>query len=620
MALEFELAGSQIDGARDYQEDAFLITHLTDAKGQPSALIVVADGMGGHAAGNVASNMAVQAFNKHVSSNYPTDDIPKILRESVEKANDSIKETVAETAALSGMGCTMVAAILEEGRVWWASVGDSHLYIIREKKLSKKNDDHSYGGYLDRMAAKGEHITPEKGLSRNMLMSALTGDEINEVDVSNEPFFLASRDKVILCSDGLDSLKRDVIIKHASYTDDPKECAEALMHAVEEAGVPKQDNTTAVVVNVKHKTIKADPTTTTSSTTVGNDGFAVEDTPEKSGGGFGKLIGMILVLGIAAAGAYFMLSGSGDSTTTDLPELSEVETDTSEESELAVEEELIEEAETDETVAVEEEASEETIAEEKPVETPEPAPSATSGKVIQDSLSSGGKGPEMMVVPGGDFQMGSTSSRYNEERPRHNVKVKSFAVSKYEITFEQYYTYAEATGKRKPDNLYLDISTHPVVFISWDDAYNYTKWLSKETGKRYRLASEAEWEYMASTGKKTPFWWGYDEEPNRAHCFGCGSAFDPRKQTKIGSFKPNAFGIYDTAGNVAEWVHDCWHDNYKDAPSYAEVWEGGDCSFRVARGGAFSSPPQSLRNQRRDKFKSDKLYDHIGIRVVRDLN
>lgn len=620
MALEFELAGSQIDGARDYQEDAFLITHLTDAKGQPSALIVVADGMGGHAAGNVASNMAVQAFNKHVSSNYPTDDIPKILRESVEKANDSIKETVAETAALSGMGCTMVAAILEEGRVWWASVGDSHLYIIREKKLSKKNDDHSYGGYLDRMAAKGEHIAPEKGLSRNMLMSALTGDEINEVDVPDEPFFLASRDKVILCSDGLDSLKRDVIIKHASYTDAPKECAEALMRAVEEAGVPKQDNTTAVVVNVKHKTIKADPTTTTSSTTVGNDGFAVEDTPEKSGGGFGKLIGVILVLGIAAAGAYFMLSGSGDSTTTDLPELSEVETDTSEEAELAVEEELVEEAETDETVAVEEEASEETIAEEKPVETPEPAPSATSGKVIQDSLSSGGKGPEMIVVPGGDFQMGSTSSRYNEERPRHNVKVKSFAVSKHEITFEQYYAYAEATGKRKPDNLYLDATTHPVVFISWDDAYNYTKWLSKETGKRYRLASEAEWEYMASTGKKTPFWWGYDEEPNRAHCFGCGSAFDPRKQTKIGSFKPNAFGIYDTAGNVAEWVHDCWHDNYKDAPSYAEVWEGGDCSFRVARGGAFSSPPQSLRNQRRDKFKSDKLYDHIGIRVVRDLN
>lgn len=617
MALEFELAGSQIDGARDYQEDAFLITHLTDAKGQPSALVVVADGMGGHAAGNVASNMAVQAFNKHVSANYPTDDIPKILRESVEKANDSIKETVAETAALSGMGCTMVAAILEEGRIWWASVGDSHLYVVREKKISKKNDDHSYGGYLDRMAAKGEHITPEKGLSRNMLMSALTGDEINEVDVPDEPFFLASRDKVIICSDGLDSLKRDIIVKHASYTDDPKECAEALMHAVEEAGVPKQDNTTAVVVNVKHKTIKADPTTTTSSTSVGDDGFAVDDTPTKSGGGLGKFIGLILVLGILGAGGYFMLGGSGDTGSTDLPELTDEEAELSENTEL-VAEESTEEIEI-ETVE-EEVVPEETAEEEKPVETPATAEIASSGKVIQDNLSSGGKGPEMVVVPSGDFQMGSTSSRYNEERPRHSVKVKGFAVSKYEITFEQYYAYAEATGKRKPDNLYLDIKTHPVVFVSWDDAYNYAKWLSKETGQRYRLASEAEWEYMASTAKKTPFWWGYEEEPNRAHCFGCGSAFDPRKQTKIGSFKPNAFGIYDTAGNVAEWVHDCWHENYKDAPNYAEVWEGGDCSLRIARGGAFSSPPQSLRSQRRDKFKSDKLYDHIGIRVVRDLD
>ena len=143
MALEFELAGSQIDGARDYQEDAFLITHLTDANGKPSALVVIADGMGGHAAGNVASNMAVQAFNKHVSANYPTDNIAEVLEQAVIKANGSIKETVTETPALAGMGCTMVAAILEEGKMWWASVGDSHCYLVRERDLIKKNADHS---------------------------------------------------------------------------------------------------------------------------------------------------------------------------------------------------------------------------------------------------------------------------------------------------------------------------------------------------------------------------------------------------------------------------------------------------------------------------------------------
>ena len=195
MALTFELAGSQIDGARDYQEDAFLITHLTDSKGNPSALVVVADGMGGHAAGNVASNMAVQAFNKHISANYPADSPADILEQAVVKANNAIQETINETPALEGMGCTMVAALLEEGMITWASVGDSHLYLVRDRELVKKNADHSYGGFLDRMEAEGTPVEPEPGLSRNMLMSALTGEDINEIDVNQEPFELQEKDR-----------------------------------------------------------------------------------------------------------------------------------------------------------------------------------------------------------------------------------------------------------------------------------------------------------------------------------------------------------------------------------------------------------------------------------------
>jgi formylglycine-generating enzyme required for sulfatase activity len=164
----------------------------------------------------------------------------------------------------------------------------------------------------------------------------------------------------------------------------------------------------------------------------------------------------------------------------------------------------------------------------------------------------------------------------------------------------------------------MDIETSPVIFVSWDDAYNYTKWLSEETGKKYRLPSEAEWEYAASGGQKSPFWWGFNEEQARAHCFTCDSQFDPRKPAKIGSFKPNQFGLYDTAGNVAEWVYDCWHENYKDAPADGAVWEGGDCTHRVARGGSYISPQQSIRTAKRDKFKSDSGYDHIGLRVVRE--
>ena len=227
----------------------------------------------------------------------------------------------------------------------------------------------------------------------------------------------------------------------------------------------------------------------------------------------------------------------------------------------------------------------------------------------------------MVRIPAGTFDMGSPgSSRHADERPRHSVKMSAYAISKYEITFADYDKFVKATGKKSPDNLYMDRETHPVIFVTWDDAYYYVKWLSEQTGHKYRLPSESQWEYAAGTGKRSPFWWGFKEEPKRAHCFGCGSGFDPRKPTKIGSFESNSFGIFDTAGNVAEWVHDCWHDNYKNAPGSDEVWEGGDCAYRVARGGSYSSPPQSIRHAKRDKYKSDSAYDHIGIRVVRDLN
>tara|TARA_R110002073_G_scaffold81909_5_gene196217 strand:+ start:14295 stop:16235 length:1941 start_codon:yes stop_codon:yes gene_type:complete len=645
MALEFELAGSQIDGARDYQEDAFLITHLTDANGRPSALVVIADGMGGHAAGNVASNMAVQAFNKHVSANYPTENPSEILEQSVVKANNSIKETVAETPALAGMGCTMVAAILEDGKMWWASVGDSHCYLVRDRELTKKNADHSYGGFLDRMEADGTPVEPEPGLSRNMLMSAITGEDINEIDVPANPFELQAGDRIILCSDGLDTLSAGKIIQYSEWSEATKECADALMTAVEEANMPRQDNTTAVVVNVKDtaeaapaETVTEDVLESTAEMSVadvsteevepepapepqqqtGQPAFVEPETDsfaEKPKSKTGMMIGIAAAVILIIGGVAFTMMGEKPAQQ---PEPAVVETEVE-----AVDEQVIEEAIVDEEDETSLAASEpEAVIEEPVAPVIEPKPEKTTtvvGKTIQDNLKSGGKGPLMIVIPAGKFAMGSTSSKNSNERPRHDVSVRQFAASQYEITFAQYDLFAKAEGKKIPDSLYLDRETHPVIFISWDDAYYYTKWLSEETGQKYRLATEAEWEYMASAGKKSTFWWGYDEEPNRAHCFGCGTNLDPRKPTKIGSFEANPFGLYDTSGNVGEWVHDCWHDNYKGAPESADVWEGGDCSYRVVRGGAYSTPPQSTRSAKRDKFKSDKAYDHIGIRVVREV-
>ena len=156
--------------------------------------------------------------------------------------------------------------------------------------------------------------------------------------------------------------------------------------------------------------------------------------------------------------------------------------------------------------------------------------------------------------------------------------------------------------------------------LLWDDAYYYVKWLSEQTGKKYRLPSESEWEYAASTGAKSVFWWGHNEEIGKAHCFTCKSGLDPRKPSKVGSFEANKFGLHDTAGNVAEWVKDCWHGDYKGAPVDGEVWEGGNCTFRAVRGGAYISPQQSIRSAKRDKLKSDAEYDHVGIRIARELD
>jgi formylglycine-generating enzyme required for sulfatase activity/serine/threonine protein phosphatase PrpC len=632
MALQFELAGAQIDGARDYQEDAFLITNLTDKDGGPSALIIVADGMGGHAAGNVASNMAVQAFNKHVSANYPAENPAAILTECVQKANKAIKDTVSETPALEGMGCTMVAAILEKGKLWWASVGDSHLYLLRNRELVKKNADHSYGGFLDRMAAAGTPVEPEPGLARNMLMSAITGDEINEVDVPQTPFELQAGDRVLLCSDGLDTLSAGKIIQFSEWSESPKECAEALLKAVEEAAMPKQDNTTVVVVSVVERAaaaVAAPPPAAAAPAPAPAPQPAYaepapamepmsEAAPEKSKTGLYVGIAAAVVVAVAA-GAFFAMGGK--KTPAPAAPVAATEPAATEEPVAAEEagEEAAVSAEEAETEVSAEDAGEPAEPEEIAAPAPAPAPAPVADREFRDTLKDGKPGPEMVWLPVGSFEMGSPgSSRFAEERPRHTVKMKRIAVSKYEVTFAEYEKFANATGRKVPDSLYLDKATHPVFFVTWDDAFYYAQWLSEQTGKTYRLPSESQWEYAAGAGQTSPFWWGFQEEPGRAHCFGCGTGFDPRKPTKVGSFPPNAFGLHDTAGNVAEWVRDCWHDNYNGAPTDGSAWEGGDCAYRIARGGAFSSPPQSIRHAKRDRFKSDQVYDHIGFRVMRE--
>jgi len=192
-------------------------------------------------------------------------------------------------------------------------------------------------------------------------------------------------------------------------------------------------------------------------------------------------------------------------------------------------------------------------------------------------------------------------------------------VSVYEVTYTDYDAFANSTKRKIPDSSGWDRNTHPVNDVSWDDALAYTKWLSKQTGKIYRLLSEAEWEYAARAGTRTSFWWGSGVGSSNAHCFDCKSDYNTSKPAKVGTYKPNSFGLYDTAGNLFEWVHDCYHRNYKEAPTDGSVWEGGDCEVRIVRGGAFRSPADSMRVENRNTFRSNKGQYNVGFRIAREL-
>ena len=556
--------------------------------------------------------MATQAFNRHVLANYPAANPAAVLEEAVTKANESIKETIAETAALRGMGCTMVAAILDQDKITWASVGDSHLYLIRDNELQKINADHSYGGFLDRMEAAGSPIDPEPTLSRNMLMSAITGDEINEIDVPEAPLDLAEGDRVLICSDGLDTLSFDEIVQFSDWSKLPKDFVNALMQAVEKADVPRQDNTTIIAVNVR---AAADQTVRLADVTATAAAAAPAAPDSKAGGRRGSLIGLAAALILCIGAALFFMRPEalfGPARVAELdPDTLTILSDEDEDGAGATEPAPAE------TVSAEP-APPATVSAEPapPVAPPAKIAARPSGEIIQDNLKSGEAGPRMVVIPAGAFRMGSSRSTSPEERPRREVNVAQFAVSQYEITVAEYAPFAAASGRAAARGL---TQNSPVHSVSWDDARAYAAWLSAETGQRYRLASEAEWEYMASTGKRTSYWWGREPGVGRAHCFDCESGLDTGGPARIGNFEANAFGVYDTAGNVAEWVQDCWHKNYAGAPADASVREGGDCSLRVVRGGAYRSPAQSIRSAKRDKFKADQAYEYIGIRVVREI-
>ncbi|HAC35171.1 MAG TPA: hypothetical protein DCF45_11695, partial [Gammaproteobacteria bacterium] len=584
--MYYEVGAKQIQGGRDYQEDSFQVyfPDPTDEQ-KEQAMVVMADGMGGHAGGAVASELVVDKVIEIFGASHGAGDFPAVLREAADQANRSIQERTRESPELQGMGCTLVAINLRNKLLNWLSIGDSLLYLIRDGEVIRKNDDHSYGGYLDKLIAAGEEVPETPGFTprRNMLMSYINGEEIAMIDCPEEAFRLYPGDRLIVASDGLDTVPVDEFPFLSKKAVSAQEMAEALIGAVEDAGKKNQDNTTVIVVDVIGSPgddttdqtpgdwvgdtwLPIDPTGREVDITVQGEEDQDESTQEEAAS--------VLSLDADGVGDASLSSEAETGLASSSPSVSR---DSVLEQSVARDAEQLPSRAKGPLIAAAvvvllgvvagvflflfgggepqqeprvsqlpranlqqptEQAAERDAVEKAVVETPEPAQPVI--EIIQDALKSGGKGPKMAMLPAGKFTQGSSaSSPAFDERPPRDVILPRFAISITEVTFADYDLFVKQVGGSVPADQGWGRNRRPVINVSWDDARAYAAWLSDQTGHQYRLPSESEWEYAARAGSVTPYWWGWKPDHGRANCFLCGSDWDGVKSAPVGSFPAN---------------------------------------------------------------------------------
>ncbi|MBB4360813.1 formylglycine-generating enzyme required for sulfatase activity/class 3 adenylate cyclase [Bradyrhizobium sp. CIR18] len=244
-----------------------------------------------------------------------------------------------------------------------------------------------------------------------------------------------------------------------------------------------------------------------------------------------------------------------------------------------------------------------------PTTTPSPAASPSPSPASAPSVTAV-REPEMIPIRGGSFAMGSNDDP--TERPVHQVTVKPFSIGKYPVTVQEWNECAAAkacgfTATGKEDA--------PIGNVSWTDAQQYAAWLAQATKKPYRLPSEAEWEYAARGGTQSKYWWGDKLQPGMAGCKDCGD-LAAEQPAKVGSFKPNPFGLHDMGGGIDQWVEDCWHRTYQGAPTDGSAWGGGDCSSHVLRSGSWKNDARYVRPSNRDGYDTNVRYPTHGFRVA----
>ena len=242
--------------------------------------------------------------------------------------------------------------------------------------------------------------------------------------------------------------------------------------------------------------------------------------------------------------------------------------------------------------------------------------------IFQHPTPEGISAPQMISLPTGRFLMGDVQGVGDDnEKPVHEVVVdQRIALSRFEVTFEEYDQFAKATERELPDDMGWGRGKRPVINVSWNDAQAYAEWLSVQTGQLYRLPSEAEWEYAARAGTESAYWWGDALQPGMAQCDDCQSLTATSQSAEVGSHPSNPWGLFDMSGNIDEWVADCYTDNYMGATNSQRARTSGNCSQRVMRGGSWFEIARLVRSSARYRHPPDARRDSWGFRVAVDLN
>lgn len=222
--------------------------------------------------------------------------------------------------------------------------------------------------------------------------------------------------------------------------------------------------------------------------------------------------------------------------------------------------------------------------------------------------------PEMVLIQAACVELGSLSIG-QQSNPLREVCIESFYINRYEVTFSEYDEFTRETGLAARHDLGFGRESRPVVDVNWFDAVAYADWLSSKTGEKYRLPTDAEWEYVARAGAELGFKysWGAELVPNLANCKDCGSTWGSQMSAPVGSFEPNSFGVYDMHGNVWEWTSDCF---YTDSPKKVRDLH---CKVGVVRGGSWDVPATEIAFTVRAVQQSENTAANTGFRLVREL-